>query len=311
MGFTNFPNGVTSFGIPQIGNGSIPVTLTGKYLFVDSVRGTAGGDGLTPTSALSTIDAAINKCTAGKNDVIVVAARHVETLSAVSSIVLDVSDVQIVGLGSGDARPTITIGIAGTAGATAAIVVSAAGCSISNILFTSGVTEILCSMLVSGTGFTLDGCEVIPSATSLVTFLATTSAADKLTIRNCKFRTTAACTANGYMVLLVGADDAVIVDNSFHCVSSNNAASGFLGCTGTASLRVFISRNSVVCAGASVIAMTLLTGSTGIVSHNCIGTAKTDAAGSLVGDAVYKFQNFVTNEVAKSGFVDPAIDTAG
>ena len=113
MGFTNFPFGVTSFGIPMVGSGEIPATLLGKYFFVDSVTGISSNDGLSPTTALATVDQAVNKCTASKGDVIVVLPGHVETLATASvGIVLDVAGVTVVGLGSGNARPTFTQTIA-------------------------------------------------------------------------------------------------------------------------------------------------------------------------------------------------------
>lgn len=68
MALTNFPNGVTSFGVPMIGGiGGIP--LTGTWFFVDPANGSDSNDGLSPSSALSTLYMAHSKMTAGKNDV--------------------------------------------------------------------------------------------------------------------------------------------------------------------------------------------------------------------------------------------------
>lgn len=68
MALTNFPNGVTSFGVPMIGGiGSIP--LTGTWYFVDPANGSDANDGLSPSSALATLYMAHSKMTAGKNDV--------------------------------------------------------------------------------------------------------------------------------------------------------------------------------------------------------------------------------------------------
>ena len=64
---TNFPNGITSFGIPVFG-GSIP-PFTGQYLFVDYVNGSDGNDG-SPGTPMKTLAAAYAKTTSGKNDVI-------------------------------------------------------------------------------------------------------------------------------------------------------------------------------------------------------------------------------------------------
>ena len=66
---TNYPNGLTSLGIPLIGSGYIPVTNS-KYLFVDGTNGNDGADGLSLTTSLKTIKAANDRALA--NDVILV-----------------------------------------------------------------------------------------------------------------------------------------------------------------------------------------------------------------------------------------------
>ena len=66
---TNFPNGITSFGVPVLGTiGGLP--FTGNYYFVDPVNGADGNDG-TPELPLKTLYGALAKCTAGNNDVVV------------------------------------------------------------------------------------------------------------------------------------------------------------------------------------------------------------------------------------------------
>jgi hypothetical protein len=70
MALTNFPNGITSFGVPVLGNiGGLP--LTGTYFFVNPATGSDAYDGLSPDQAFSSLTAAYNAATAGNNDVIV------------------------------------------------------------------------------------------------------------------------------------------------------------------------------------------------------------------------------------------------
>jgi hypothetical protein len=78
MGLTNFPNGVTSFGMPMVpGPGivpNIPATssksgTTGIY-FVDGTNGNDGFEGTSPTRAFKTLDRAYNSCLGGANEVI-------------------------------------------------------------------------------------------------------------------------------------------------------------------------------------------------------------------------------------------------
>lgn len=69
MSLTNFPNGITSFGVPVLGTiGGLP--FTGNYYFVDPVNGADGNEG-TPELPLKTLYGALAKCTAGNNDVVV------------------------------------------------------------------------------------------------------------------------------------------------------------------------------------------------------------------------------------------------
>lgn len=59
MGLTNYQFGISSFGIPQIGNGCSIPSRNAKVLFVDSTLGAAGGIG-DIDSPYSTIQAAID-----------------------------------------------------------------------------------------------------------------------------------------------------------------------------------------------------------------------------------------------------------
>lgn len=69
MSLTNFPNGITSFGVPVLGTiGGLP--FTGNYYFVDPVNGADGNEGSVELP-LKTLYGALAKCTAGNNDVVV------------------------------------------------------------------------------------------------------------------------------------------------------------------------------------------------------------------------------------------------
>lgn len=93
MSLTNFPNGVTSFGIPLVGGGSVP-TDVGGYYFVDPVGGSDGNDGLSPQTALLTIVEAVDKCVSGNGDVVLLfPGSYNETVT------VNKSNMMIVGLG--------------------------------------------------------------------------------------------------------------------------------------------------------------------------------------------------------------------
>jgi hypothetical protein len=70
MSYTNFPNGITSLGVPVVGGiGGIP--LTGNWYFLDYVNGADGNEG-TPDNPLKTLAGAHARMTAGNNDVAVI-----------------------------------------------------------------------------------------------------------------------------------------------------------------------------------------------------------------------------------------------
>src|SRR5882724_5903763 len=67
MPFTNFPNGVTSFGIPLLGGNpvSVPIGTQGTAWFVDATNGNNGNSGTDPGNAFKTITKAHAVATAG------------------------------------------------------------------------------------------------------------------------------------------------------------------------------------------------------------------------------------------------------
>lgn len=80
MTLTNFPNGVSSFGVPVLGNiGGIP--FPGNYYFVDPVNGADGNDG-NADLPLATLYEAHRRCTAGNNDVVILVGNGLASGSA-------------------------------------------------------------------------------------------------------------------------------------------------------------------------------------------------------------------------------------
>lgn len=97
---TNFPNGVTSFGV-QLPAGDLPAT-PGKYIFVDYGNGNDGNTGSNPTEAVKTIAQAYSLATTNKDDVIVLIGSSTHVLTSM----LDVSKsrVHFVGMDASGGR---------------------------------------------------------------------------------------------------------------------------------------------------------------------------------------------------------------
>lgn len=157
---------------------------TGSTFYVSSAI--SNGDGLTPQSALSTLDAAIGKCTANKGDRIYVLPGHAENVGAASAITADIAGVRIIGLGRGLSRPTLT-----WTAAAATIVVSAASVSFENFRFVNNFADVVTMFSVSGGGDDLAfaGCLFTDTSTILnaIDFITLATGVDGLTLVGCRF----------------------------------------------------------------------------------------------------------------------------
>jgi len=256
MPYSDFPNGVTSFGIPMVG-GALPISS--EYYFVSSTLGSDGNEG-NMSYPYATIDYAIGRCTASRGSVIVVLPGHTETVTAAGGITLDVAGVQIIGMGTGSLRPTVNF----TTAATASVVVSAANCTIKNVLFTGGVDELANPIHVQAADFALVDCEwrdVTGQATDVV---LTTAAANRMLIKNFRFDGAAAAGANAGIAIVGG--DRIVIDGLY--MDGNFAVGGIdVRTTATTDLEVrnvvFRTRNA-----ADIFLVDTITASTGMIGPN-------------------------------------------
>lgn len=103
----------------------------GNTFYVDSVTGSnSAGRGTRLSEPVATIDYAIGLCTANNGDKIIVLPSHAETISGAAGINMDVEGVEIIGVGHGANRPTITLSAVASTFA-----MNAQNCKISNLLF--------------------------------------------------------------------------------------------------------------------------------------------------------------------------------
>lgn len=157
----------------------------GEQFFVNSTNGSDNNSGLLPSNALATIDAAIGKCTAGRGDVIWVAAGHSETLT--TAIAADVAGITIIGQGDGLVRPEITVG-----GAIDGIDVTADDVTIENIHFNEATAAATSNINIAAARCTLRRIHMDLGAND-VDAITVTAAGELPTIEDC----TAIVTANG------------------------------------------------------------------------------------------------------------------
>ena len=142
---TNFPNGITSFGIPIFG-GSLP-PFTGQYLFADYLNGNDGNDG-SPGTPLKTVQAAYAKTTSGNNDVIFIVGNGnypTATQRITSTIAWSNDATHLIGLAAPSMfTPMARIAYKSTVAAELApmMTVSGNGCIFSNFSMYQGLASL-------------------------------------------------------------------------------------------------------------------------------------------------------------------------
>lgn len=104
MPLTHFPNGLSSFGIPQIGSNTYSVPGgNGAVWFVDAVNGSDGNSGQSPSEALKTIGKAHSLAGNGTGDTI-----YVYPGSYTENVVISKDYISLIGaVYAGYARPDV------------------------------------------------------------------------------------------------------------------------------------------------------------------------------------------------------------
>ena len=183
---TNFPKGVSSYGVPLLGGGGGGLLTTGTVYHVDAshANANANNDGLSPDFPLTTIDAAIGKCTANKGDIVLVGVGHTETITAANAIDIDVAGVRVIGLGYGDNKPVITFGTA----TTATIRFNAKNCMLANVRLVNDIDSLVKFINVNINYATILDVDFITSSTKeALSFINLATTFDYLTVKGCRF----------------------------------------------------------------------------------------------------------------------------
>ena len=165
-----FKQGITAENFITL-NGASVLTNTSRVFYVRSTTGanTLGNDqGLSFSKPWATIDYAINQCTASEGDVIVVLPYHAETIAAADGFDADVAGISIIGIGIGEAMPTLTFSAIGST-----VAIGADDVTVKNIRFLAGITDVVKAIAVEagGDNFLLLNCEFPAPATATVEFL--------------------------------------------------------------------------------------------------------------------------------------------
>lgn len=145
MGLTNFPSGISSFGVPVFGGGLMPTQ--GKVIHVKPYSGSDGNNGLSAKRAVKTLAKALSLATADQNDIVLLYAESNTAANTTDyqSSTLDWNKdlVHLIGVNAGgpfSQRSRIAL-ISTYVTASNLFTLSADGCYIGNINFFAGVAD--------------------------------------------------------------------------------------------------------------------------------------------------------------------------
>lgn len=278
-----------------------PTFTTGNVFFVHH-SGSSTATGRSPEDPISTIDGAFGLCTASQGDRIYVMPGHAETLTAAAGIDADVAGVEVIGLGSGANRPTITLGTANTTD----IDIDAASITFRNLIFVANFLDIAAAIDVNADDFTMEDCECRDTSATLNAAIwvlgATATTSDRMIVRRCKF--IAFGTANTACVSLPGTPDGCEINDNVMIGDWGTAAILAAGiCTRLVILRNLISNLDAGDDKCINIADT----STGICAYNGVGARETDNSTDNItcGTTMTLIQNYSVDEGDRQGVLDP------
>lgn len=275
-------------GVPVWG-GFGPFTPVGNVYFVDSGHASAADSagtnwGKSKDEPFATIDYAVGKCTANNGDYIIVMPGHTETVTAAAGLDLDVAGITLVGVGSGENRPTINF----TTATTADMDVDAANITMYNFLFTGGIDALAGPVDVNASDFKFYNCETRDVTGQTTDFIVTDANADRLHIKGWVHRG-AAGDGGDSAISIVGGDDIHIEDFWIY----GNFDQGAIENVTTACVRINIHHGSIWTEGAEDLAIAIASGGTGFVGPEINVMLQDNAANiteAVAGDAISFFQ---------------------
>lgn len=296
---TNFPNGVSSFGLPVLPGARRPYTGTAYFVCnTTNFNGSNGNNGTSSATPFSTLAYAITQVTANRDDVIYVMEGHAENISTAAFVACATAGFSIVGLGNGRARPTFTWTV--TAGTWT---VSAANVTIENCVFVgTGIDAVTTMFAITGDDCEFYGCEFDIGITSFVPLLGITiTGTDRFRFLNNHVHGAAVANQTNFIQIVGSAGkqkDYVFTSNIF--TGNWTTSLGAINNITTAMVNIIVRENVFVNRTASATkCIVLLTGSTGMVMRNTFGIGS--GAAPITGDAVHRASNGTVAAVNTDG----------
>lgn len=228
-------------------------------------------DTLQQVPVLKTLNQALNGCRAGYGDTVLVLPGHAEDIATIDAMSNLKAGCNVIGLGSGPARPTFRWVAAG-----ATFLLDQANVLLSNLRLhmdpgAGGVT-VAAPMTVSAAGCIIDGCQIRMGTdvnNKPTIGITTTAGADDLTISNNDIYSALSTVAVTTAIRIVGGSRLRMVNNTIQ-VGTSAAAVGVVQMLTTAPLQCHISDNVFAnLLSTSTHAFTGMAGASGIL-QNCV-----------------------------------------
>lgn len=297
---TNFPNGVSSYGMPVLPGTARPYTGTAYFVCnKTNANGSDGNNGLSPSQPFATLAYAVTRVTADVDDVIFVMEGHAESIVAAATVACATSGFTIVGLGNGRKRPVFTWSTLTSATWT----VAGANVTIRNCVFVgTGVDAVVTMFGVTGDDCAFEGCEFdIANATNQVALGITLTGVNRFKFLGNHVHGTADAGCTNFIQCVGSAGnqkDFLIQGN--HVMGAFTTSLGFFNNITVAMVNAIFRDNVIVNLTASATkCIVCLTASTGLVMNNRFGIGS--GAAPITMDAGWWSGNWSAAAVATNG----------
>lgn len=271
----------------------------GKTIYCDD--GGSNGEGTSWQTAKTTFIAA--EAIAAAGDTILIGENHNENWTQAAQPTLDVAGVAVIGMGEGDSRPRFDF----DGNTTLVFTIDAAGCTLKNLRFMPGATDIAVGIRVedAALGTTIENCAFLEGEASgtdeFTDAISVDTLATDLTVRNC---THANSGANGTFVNL---DEATIADATIEgCSVFAPFSEAAIWWDSAVPTNLLIKDNVISNGTAGQLCIEGTGAATGVCSGNKLYNATFGS--TLDPGSMSCFENYESNAINTSGHLVPAID---
>jgi len=283
--------------VDSMGNATWMRAVT--HYFVSSTHASASDSnpGTDPTAPLATIDGAFGK-TLLAGDIVWVLPNHVEDLAA-AQIDMDLPDVYVIGVGSGDSKPRINFN-----NAASSVNIGANNITVVGLRFQPAVTDVLIGVDIETTitGTVIAGCEFMvgedgAGVDEFVLSVDVKAACNRTKIVGNEFYTDDAAAGATDAVKFTGASHRwVVKDNVIQGTYSNAGITN-----DTTACEDVVIQDNVIKVADGLPGITLMAATQGRIVGNMIASTGLDPDITIVAAACEWFENYAVDADGETG----------